>query len=140
MATFHSYMNSMNIALELHFCCVLCFLPNVSGKDLNIIDSHKKMRPHSALWKQWKFHLDIQETFIRVLLWTRYLTMTLKRILLVKLAAGCFLVFFFVGVKRCGLYGEVLLQCRSEGATMTGACWLPKFTEQIATFYKLNFY
>ena len=100
MATFHSYMNSMNITLELHFCCVLCFLPNVSGKDLNIIDSHKKMRPHSALWKQWKFHLDIQETFIRVLLMNQILTMTLKRILLVKLAAVFFFVCLFLWVSR----------------------------------------
>ena len=68
------------------------------------------------------------------------LTVTLKRILLVKLAAVFFSFVCFVGVKRCGLYGEVLLQCCSEGTTTTGACWLPKFTEQIATFYKLNFY
>lgn len=51
------------------------------------------------------------------------LTVTLKRILLFKLAA-----LFFCGCQ------EMWVVQGGTSSTITGACWLPKFTEQVMTF------
>lgn len=53
------------------------------------------------------------------------LTVTLKRILLFKLAA----LFLCV----CGCQEMWVVQ-EGTSSTITGACWLPKFTEQVMTF------
>ena len=51
------------------------------------------------------------------------LTVTLKRTLLFKLAA-----LFFCGCQ------EMWVVQGGTSSTITGACWLPKFTEQVMTF------